>query len=70
MRERLLGLTVASPTIAQGLNVTASTVIFYALRRYESDGVARRITEEDFLNVVGRAGRAFVDSAGKVVYSL
>jgi hypothetical protein len=70
MRERLLGLTVASPTIAQGLNVTASTVVFYALRRYESDGIARRITEEDFLNVVGRAGRAFVDSAGKVVYSL
>lgn len=69
MRERRAVLIVASPTIAQGLNVTASTVFFESLRRRDAAGVRRLISSEEFLNVVGRAGRAFVDLAGKVAFS-
>jgi superfamily II DNA/RNA helicase len=69
MRERRAVLVVASPTVAQGLNVTASTVFFESLRRRDAAGVYRLISPEEFLNVVGRAGRAFVDLAGKVVFS-
>ncbi|MGA3037445.1 MAG: DEAD/DEAH box helicase [Vulcanimicrobiaceae bacterium] len=68
MRERKAVLTIASPTIAQGLNVSASTVMFESLYRMDRTGTRHRITTEEFQNVVGRAGRAFVDLVGKVVF--
>lgn len=68
--ERLLHLgeikvTVASPTLAQGLNLSASVVLFHGLRRGKEP-----LTGSEFANVIGRAGRAFVDTEGLVLYPL
>lgn len=66
--ERLLHngaikVTVASPTLAQGLNLSASVVLFHGLR-----GGKELLTGAQFSNVIGRAGRAFVDTEGLVLY--
>ena len=58
----MLRVTIASPTLAQGLNLSATTVLFYSFRRGRD-----LIPGEEFANVAGRAGRAFVDVEGQVV---
>ncbi|WP_168588444.1 DEAD/DEAH box helicase [Saccharopolyspora sp. ASAGF58] len=68
--ERLLHagvikVTVASPTLAQGLNLSASVVLFHGLRRGQA-----LLTGAEFSNVIGRAGRAFVDTEGLVLYPI
>jgi superfamily II DNA/RNA helicase len=68
--ERLLQLgslkvTIASPTLAQGLNLSASAVLFHGLRRGRD-----LLKGSEFANVIGRAGRAFVDTEGLVLYPL
>ncbi len=60
-----LKVTIASPTLAQGLNLSASAVLFHGLRR---GGVLLKGSE--FANVIGRAGRAFVDTEGLVLYPI
>jgi superfamily II RNA helicase len=51
--------------LAQGLNLSATTVLFYSLTR---SGVL--ISGEEFANVAGRAGRAFVDVEGQVLCTI
>lgn len=68
--ERLLHagvikVTVASPTLAQGLNLSASAVLFHGVRRGQT-----LLTGAEFSNVIGRAGRAFVDTEGLVLYPI
>lgn len=68
--ERLLQLgslkvTIASPTLAQGLNLSASAVLFHGLRRGRD-----LLNGSEFANVIGRAGRAFVDTEGLVLYPI
>lgn len=65
--ERLLRLgslkvTVSSPTLAQGLNLSATSLLFFGLKRGRS-----MLSSADFRNVVGRAGRAYVDLEGLVL---
>jgi hypothetical protein len=62
LKEQLLKVTIASPTLAQGLNLSATTVLFSSLKR----GMGL-ISGEEFANVAGRAGRAFVDVEGQVL---
>ncbi|MDR3413263.1 MAG: DEAD/DEAH box helicase [Formivibrio sp.] len=62
LKDQLLKVTIASPTLAQGLNLSATTVLFSSLKR----GMGL-ITGEEFANVAGRAGRAFVDVEGQVI---
>lgn len=62
LKERLLKVTIASPTLAQGLNLSATTVLFASLKR----GMGT-IAGEEFANVAGRAGRAFVDVEGQIL---
>lgn len=62
LREGVLKVTVSSPTLAQGLNLSATTLIFHGLDR---NGGPIDIAE--FRNVVGRAGRAYVDVEGLVL---
>jgi superfamily II DNA/RNA helicase len=60
-----LKVTIASPTLAQGLNLSASAVLFHGLRR------GRELLKgSEFANVIGRAGRAFVDTEGLVLYPI
>jgi hypothetical protein len=68
--ERLLQLgslkvTIASPTLAQGLNLSASAVLLHGLRRGRD-----LLKGADFANLIGRAGRAFVDTEGLVLYPI
>ncbi|PNA99015.1 hypothetical protein C1X98_31415, partial [Pseudomonas sp. FW306-2-11BA] len=57
----VLRVTVASPTLAQGLNLNAAVLLIPTLYRA---GVP--LSGEEFANVAGRAGRAFVDLEGLV----
>jgi hypothetical protein len=65
LRDGILKVTVSSPTLAQGLNLSATTLVFQGL--YGHDGV---IEAHEFRNIVGRAGRAFIDVQGLVLYPM
>lgn len=55
---------ISTSTLAQGVNLGVSTVI---ISNVFISGT-QRILNRDFWNIVGRAGRAFVDTEGKVLY--
>jgi hypothetical protein len=66
--ERLLAVgtlkvVVASPTLAQGLNLNAAVLLVPNLYR-----AGQLLSGEEFANVAGRAGRAFVDTEGFIVH--
>ena len=62
LRAGKLKITVSSPTLAQGLNLTATALVFHGLKR------GRDVIEiSQFRNVIGRAGRAFIDVEGLVL---
>lgn len=65
LQQGTLRITVSSPTLAQGLNLSASALVMHSLWRNRE-----LIKASEFLNVVGRAGRAFVDSVGLVVHPI
>lgn len=65
LREGVLKITVSSPTLAQGLNLAATVVIVHSLYRS-----GELIEASEFKNVVGRAGRAFVDTHGVVLHPI
>lgn len=61
--EDKLNIIVASPTLSQGLNINAAVLLVPTLYR------ARKIIRgEEFANIAGRAGRAFVDVEGLIVH--
>lgn len=62
LKRRKAPVAIASPTLAQGVNLAASTVFFHAISRGRGDIEAR-----EFANVAGRAGRAFVDIEGLII---
>jgi len=62
LRDQILRVIIASPTLAQGLNLSATTLLFHSIYRAKEP-----IPAEEFLNVAGRAGRALVDVEGQVV---
>ncbi|HEY5205100.1 MAG TPA: DEAD/DEAH box helicase, partial [Roseiarcus sp.] len=63
LSEGILKVIVASPTLSQGLNLNAAVLLVPALYR-----AGKLITGEEFANVAGRAGRAFVDVEGLIVH--
>ena len=65
LREGVLKITVSSPTLAQGLNLAATAVIFQSL--YRSGEI---IQSSELKNVIGRAGRAFVDVQGLDIHPM
>jgi superfamily II DNA/RNA helicase len=65
LREGVLKVTISSPTLAQGLNLSATAVIMHSLWRNRE-----MITAAEFRNVVGRAGRAYVDVEGLVLHPM
>ena len=65
LREGVLKVTVSSPTLAQGLNLSATAVVMHSLHR-----AGARIEASEFKNVIGRAGRAFIDVEGLVLYPI
>lgn len=65
LRDRIFKITVSSPTLAQGLNLTATTIVMHSLDRDR-----KLIKDREFKNIIGRAGRAFTDIEGLVVYPM
>lgn len=63
MRSFAPKLVIASTTLAQGVNIGISSVIVSTPFK-SSDPIDHR----DFWNICGRAGRAFVDGEGKILY--
>ena len=63
LRKGVIPLTIASPTLAQGLNLSASVLLIPSIWRNRDI-----IPIPEFANVTGRAGRAFVDVEGIVVH--
>jgi superfamily II DNA/RNA helicase len=58
-----LQVVIASPTLAQGLNLNAAVLLIPTLYR-----AGQLLSGEEFANVAGRAGRAFVDLDGLVLH--
>lgn len=65
LRDNVLKITISSPTLAQGLNLSASALIFYSVTRFGDP-----IEIHEFKNVIGRAGRAYVDVEGLILYPM
>lgn len=65
LRDNVLKVTISSPTLAQGLNLSATAVIMHSLHRF-----GERIEISEFKNVIGRAGRAYVDVEGIVLFPM
>ena len=66
LRAGVLPVIVSSPTLAQGLNLTATSIIMHDIKHFR-EGEWKTIAPSDFKNIVGRAGRAFVDVEGLVL---
>jgi hypothetical protein len=62
LRDGVLRLTVSSPTLAQGLNLSATCILFHGVVRNREP-----IEASEFKNIIGRAGRAYVDVEGLVL---
>lgn len=56
---------VATTTLGQGVNIGISSVIIATTWIGQT-----QITKRDFWNICGRAGRAFVDGEGKVLFAI
>ncbi|MBX3394285.1 MAG: DEAD/DEAH box helicase [Phycisphaerae bacterium] len=59
LKQKVLSVCISSPTLAQGLDLCFSVLIFRSLWRNRS-----LIPAKEFANVIGRVGRAFVDLDG------
>lgn len=62
IQSKILKVIIASPTLSQGLNLSASTLLVPSISRNR-----KRISGEEFSNVCGRAGRAYVDIEGQIL---
>lgn len=68
LADGVLKITIASPTLAQGLNLSASCLLLQGFSRFNSRTNEREpLPSEEVANVAGRAGRAFVDNDGQVI---
>ena len=65
MRSKPPKIIIATTTLAQGVNVGISSVIVAT----PYIGLTT-IDKRDFWNICGRAGRAFVDGEGKILYAI
>lgn len=59
LKRRALPICISSPTLAQGLDLSFSVLLFRSLYRN-----GRLIPPKEFANIIGRVGRAFVDLDG------
>lgn len=68
MRDEKPRVIVSTSTLGQGVNIGISTVIFAdVFMNHQNES---KIDSKDFWNIAGRAGRAFVDIEGKILYAV
>jgi hypothetical protein len=65
MRKEKPRIIISTSTLGQGVNIGISTVIFSNVY-ISSNPIGCR----DFWNIAGRAGRAFIDTEGKILYTI
>lgn len=65
MRSKSPLIIIASSTLGQGVNVGISSIIV-STPYYDQNCISNR----DFWNICGRAGRAFSDVEGKILYAI
>ena len=65
--QKKLPIVIASPTMAQGVDLTCSALVFHSVYQFR-DGENQLIKGSEYANVIGRVGRAFVDLDGLVVF--
>ena len=65
LQKGILKVTISSPTLSQGLNLSATALVMHSLHRN-----GKRIEISEFKNVAGRAGRAYVDMEGIVLFPM
>lgn len=65
LRDGVIKVTISSPTLAQGLNLSATTLVMHSLHRN-----GKTIPTTEFANIIGRAGRAYVDTEGLVLHPI
>ncbi|MCO6545986.1 MAG: DEAD/DEAH box helicase [Gilliamella sp.] len=68
MRLENVKVIVSTSSLGQGVNIGISTVIFADVFINHQDET--KINSKDFWNIAGRAGRAFTDIEGKVLYCI
>lgn len=68
MRAEKVKVIVSTSSLGQGVNIGISTVIFSDVFMNHQDET--KIGSKDFWNIAGRAGRAFSDIEGKVLYCI
>ncbi|MFM5346393.1 DEAD/DEAH box helicase [Aeromonas veronii] len=68
MRTEKVKVIVSTSSLGQGVNIGISTVIFADV--FMNHQNEKRIDSKDFWNIAGRAGRAFSDIEGKVLYCI
>ena len=66
MREANPKIIISTTTLGQGVNIGVSSVIFAHVFIDEQ----KRIKNNDFWNIAGRAGRSFVDREGKILFAV
>lgn len=59
-------IIIATSTLAQGVNIGVSSVIISNVWLNKSE----KVNVNDFWNIAGRAGRAFIDTEGKILYAI
>lgn len=65
LNDRVLPVVIASPTVAQGLDLSCSALVLQSIHR-----AGTRLKAGEYANVIGRAGRAFVDLDGLTIYPI
>lgn len=68
MRSEKVKVILSTTSLGQGVNIGISTVIFADVFMDHQSGA--RIDSKDFWNIAGRAGRAFSDIEGRVLYCI
>lgn len=67
IRKNYVKLVFATTTLAQGMNFPINTVIFDTVKFKGQN--ARYLTNAEFWNIAGRAGRAYKDKEGYIILS-
>ena len=62
LKDRVLPVCISSPTLAQGVDLCFSVLVFRSVFRNR-----KAIPPKEFANIIGRVGRAFVDLDGLYV---
>jgi len=65
IEQGICKIIIASPTLAQGLNLSVGVLIINSLYRNKEF-----VPVDEFTNVIGRAGRAYVDIDGLILYPI